>query len=67
MFNLICLGVFAWGVFEIFSGIRILLYVPFLLLAKFTAKPMQIGYPPEVLKKMYEKKPEVDENGIPWL
>jgi hypothetical protein len=67
MFNLICLVVFVWGIFEILSGIRILLYVPLILLGRLLAKPRQIGYPPNVLKKMYAKKPKLDENGIPYL
>lgn len=68
MFNLICLGFFLWGVFEIFSGIRILLYIPLILLARCFAKPIQIGYPPEVLKQLDARnKKGVDEHGIPYL
>jgi hypothetical protein len=69
MFNLILLGVFIWGVVEIFTGIRILLHIPLILLARCFAKPIQIGYPPAVLKQMDEqaKRRNVDEHGIPWL
>jgi hypothetical protein len=69
MFNLILLGVFVWGVVEVLTGLRILMYVPLILLAKCFAKPIQIGYTPEVLKRMDReaKRRDKDEHGIPYL
>jgi hypothetical protein len=70
MFNLFCLGLFVWGVFEIVSGIRILLHIPLILLARLFAKPVQIGYTKKELDELYRRSAankKTDSDGIPYL
>ena len=67
MLNTICLVLFVWGVVEIVSGIRILLFVPLLLVARLFSKPIQIGYTQRELDAMYRRSEKTDDDGIPYL
>jgi hypothetical protein len=75
--DLLLLALFVWGVLDVLSGLRLLLFrVPVLLLGKLLAPRPRIGYSEKELQELARKNsvqptvppPEdVDENGIPFL